>query len=129
MLLPLKLMTGIVEIELARVRFEGHPSRKEMLIAHAEDLAALPEAKRGQVFDELEKGANICGSCGASMPRLWPMRSATNMHGQVPKVDECRMFGPCPVEHITKTITLSIKKSPTHCCAMDWGLHLYLGWE
>jgi len=51
----LKLMTGIVEIESARVRFKEHPSRNEKLIAHAEDLAALSEAQRSQVFDELEK--------------------------------------------------------------------------
>ena len=51
----LKLMSGIIEIESARVRFGEHPSRNEMLIPHAEDLAVLSEAKRSQVYDELEK--------------------------------------------------------------------------
>ena len=50
----LKLMTGTIEIESACVRFEEHPSRNEVLIAHAEDLAALSEAQRIQVFAELE---------------------------------------------------------------------------
>lgn len=42
----LKLMSGIIETESARVRFEEHPSRNEVLIPHAEDLAVLSEAHR-----------------------------------------------------------------------------------
>ena len=49
----LKLMSGIIEIESAGVRFEEHPSRNEVLIPHAEDLAALSEAQRSQVMDAL----------------------------------------------------------------------------